>query len=122
MTRSIPEWVGASDDVSIPNRVRLRIFERYDGVCYLSGVKIQPGDKWELEHIVALCNGGENREGNLAPALIAPHKAKTKLDLATKSKNDRVRKKHIGIRKPSRFPAARNSIWKKKMDGSVVRR
>lgn len=114
MSRSTEEWVGKTDDAVAPPRVRLRVFERYNGVCYLSGVKIQPGDKWELEHIVALCNGGENRESNMAPAMTAPHKAKTKLDLATKSKNDRVRKKHIGLKKPRTIRA-----WRK-FNGSVV--
>jgi hypothetical protein len=36
------------------------------------------GDKWQLDHIVALINGGEHRESNLAPILDAEHKAKTK--------------------------------------------
>lgn len=120
--RARPEWIGKTDDSRPPGSVRLRVFTAHDGVCYLSGIKIQPGDKWELEHVIALCNGGENRESNMRPALVAPHKAKTRADLAAKSKNDRVRKKHLGIRKPSRFPAARTSIWKRKIDGSVVRR
>lgn len=120
--RSTGEWIGKDDDARPPAYVRLRVFNAYSGICYLSGTIIRPGDDWDLEHILAMCNGGENREGNLAPALKPPHKIKTKNDLRIKAKNDRVRKKHIGIRKPSTFQGSRDSIWKKKIDGSVVRR
>jgi 5-methylcytosine-specific restriction protein A len=122
MTRGIPEWIGRAPDTPAPPRVRLRVFERYDGICYLSGRKIMPGDKWQLEHPHAIINGGENRESNLAPALVGPHKVKTAQDLAQKSKDYRVRAKHNGIKKPSRFPGSRDSKFKKKIDGSVVLR
>jgi 5-methylcytosine-specific restriction endonuclease McrA len=98
--RSVEEWIGKTDDTPVPPRVRLRVFEKYNGVCYLSGRKILPGDAWEVEHIKALSLGGEHREGNMAPALVAPHKAKTAIDRKMKAKNDRVRKRHLGIKKP----------------------
>lgn len=122
MTRSTQEWIGRNDDSRPPPRVRLRVFEKYKGVCYLSGRKIMPGDKWQIEHPLAIINGGENREANMAPALVAPHKVKTAADVAQKSKDYRVRAKHSGIRKPSRFPGSRDSRWKKKIDGTVVAR
>jgi hypothetical protein len=57
-----------------------------------------PGDAWDLDHIRALINGGENREGNLAPILHGrPHKEKTALDVAEKAKVARLRAKHLGI-------------------------
>jgi 5-methylcytosine-specific restriction endonuclease McrA len=102
-TANLKEWCGKTDDSKPAPYVRLRVFNKYDGICYLSKRKIVPGDKWDLEHVVALCNGGENRESNMAPALVAPHKIKTKQDRATKAKNDHVRMKHIGIREPSRL-------------------
>jgi hypothetical protein len=71
---------------------------------------------------VPLVAGGEHRESNLAPALVEPHKQKTKLDVAIKSKNARVSKKHFGIRKRSTFACSRDSRFKKKIDGSVVLR
>jgi len=120
--RAVPEWIGKNPDQQVPLRVRLRIFERNKGICYLSGVKIQPGDKWEVEHRVSLCNGGEHRESNMAPALVGPHKAKTRQDRAIKAKNDRVRKKHIGLRKPSSFACSRDSAWKRKINGQVEKR
>lgn len=100
MTRSVPEWIGKNDDDAIPPRVRLRIFERLRGVCHLSGRVIRPGEPWDCDHIVALCNGGQHRESNLAPALRAPHKEKTAADVAEKAKNYRVRKNHLGLKRP----------------------
>ena len=111
--RTVPEWIGATDDAMPPPRVRLRIFEAHGGKCHRSGRKIGPGDKWALDHVLALCNGGENRESNLAPALVAPHKVKTKQDRATKSKNDSVRKKHTGVRKDRTI-----TRWRR-FDGSI---
>jgi len=113
-TANLKEWVGKTDDSRPPPHIRLRIFEKHNGVCYLSSVKIQPGDKWEAEHIIAICNGGENRESNLAPALVAPHKVKTKQDRKMKAKNDHARMKHIGIKKPRTM-----TRWRK-FNGEIV--
>ncbi len=98
MARSVPEWIGRTDDAKVPPRVRLRIFEREGGKCHLSGRKIMPGDPWDLDHKVALINGGEHRESNLFPALRDKHREKTKQDVAQKAISARVRSKHLGIR------------------------
>jgi len=102
MSRDVPEWIGKTPDTKIPPRVRLRVFDAHGGRCYLSGRKIMPGDKWDLDHKIALINGGENRESNLAPALRAPHREKTAADVAEKSKVERIRQKHLGVWKSSR--------------------
>lgn len=121
--RAVTEWIGRTDDASVPPRVRLRIFTAHHGVCHLSGRKILPGERWELEHVVALCNGGEHRESNLAPALVAPHKVKTAKDVAEKAMTDRRRKKHLGIKTTSRpMPGSRASGWKKTFANGWVRR
>lgn len=112
--RSVPEWRGKTPDTKIPPHVRARIFETHGGVCHLSKRRIRAGDAWECDHIIALCNGGEHRESNLAPALSEPHRIKTKADVREKSKIARLRKKHLGI-KPDRTIRA----WRK-FDGTVV--
>lgn len=112
--RSVPEWKGATDDTPIPARVKVRIFDAYGGVCYLSHRKIMPGDKWQCEHIVAIINGGQNRETNLAPALVEPHKIKTKEDVRIKAKTARIRKRHLGIKKRGR------TIGGRKFDGTPI--
>lgn len=82
-----------------PPSVRLRIYEREGGRCHLSGRKIRPGEKWELDHIVPLWDGGENVESNLAPVLVESHKRKTAEDKRKKAKSDRVKMRSLGIRK-----------------------
>ncbi|MBM1817194.1 HNH endonuclease [Pseudosulfitobacter pseudonitzschiae] len=104
-------------------RVRLRVFEAHGGICHLTGRKITPADQWDLDHVVALVNGGENRESNLAPALRSAHRKKTAEDVAMKAKDRRVRSKHLGIYKPkSEMAGSKASKWKRKVDGTVVRR
>lgn len=99
MTRSVDEWIGATDDQRAPPRVRERIFTR-DNTCHLCKCEIQTGQKWDLDHVKALINGGENREKNLRPAHRKCHVEKTALDLAEKAKVAAIRKKHLGITRP----------------------
>lgn len=123
MSRELPEWVGKTDDSKIPPRVRLRVFYRDNGICQCGcGRLIHAGERWQTDHIVALINGGQNRETNLRTLLVKCHKVKTAEDVKQKAKNDRVRKRHLGIKKPSRFSCSRDSKFKKKIDGSVVLR
>lgn len=103
----MPEWIGSSDDAAIPPRVRLRIFDREGGRCWISGRKIMPGEPWDLDHKVALINGGEHRESNLFPALRDKHRKKTAADVAEKAKTAAVRQKHILPRQPSRLRGPR---------------
>lgn len=119
MARSVDEWIGSSPDAKIPDRVKLRIWEREGGKCYLTGHKIRPGDEYEFEHKLALCLGGEHRESNIALALKDAHKAKTAEDVKMRAKSDRIRKRHLGIKPPSRWPTARNGKYKQKINGKV---
>lgn len=114
MTRSVPEWIGKSHDTPIPPRVRLRVFERHNGICHLSGRKIRPGEEWDCDHIIAIANGGGNRESNLAPAIRDKHREKTAEDVAEKATVYRKRAKHLGIKKKG------SSIPYRKFDGTVV--
>lgn len=123
MVRTTDEWIGAGDDSKIPPRVRLRIFERDGGICQCGcGIKIRSGDIWQTDHIIAIVSGGENRETNLRTLLDEHHKEKTAADVAEKSKIATLAKKNLGIKKPSRMMGSKNSPFKKKMDGTVVRR
>lgn len=103
MPRSVQEWVGKTDDERPPPRVRTRVLERYKHRCHWSKRPIGPGDDWDLDHLIALCNGGENREKNLAPILRGtPHREKTDADLAIKQKITRMQQKHNGTYPKSR--------------------
>lgn len=100
MPRAVAEWRGKTPDARVPPRVRLRVLEAYDRKCYLTGREIRPGDAWELEHVVALILGGEHRERNLAPALVAPHKRKTAAEMKVKAKIADIAKAAYGIAGP----------------------
>lgn len=124
MSRSVAEWIAKTDDDAIPPRVRLRIFEAHGGICHLSGRRIQAGEPWDCDHVVALVNGGQHRESNLAPALRDKHREKTALDVREKSIVRRKRMKSIGIspKKGRPMPGSNASGIRKRMDGTVERR
>jgi 5-methylcytosine-specific restriction protein A len=117
--RSVPEWIAKNDDAAIPDRVRLRVYDKANGNCAACGCGVL---SCEFDHVIPLVLGGQHREGNLQLLCLPCHKAKTKLDVKLKAKVARVRKRHVGIKKPSRFPGSRDSRWKRKVDGSVVLR
>jgi len=101
--RSIKEWIGKTPDSKAPPSVRIRVFDAHGGICHISGRKITASDRWELDHIKRLKDGGENRESNLAPAIVEFHKEKTRQENEEQAKTDRIRKKHLGIWK-SKYP------------------
>ena len=115
--RQVEEWVGATPDTPVPDRVKLRVFEREKGRCYLSGRTIRPGDKWDVEHVIAIVNGGENRERNLRIALNSAHAPKTAADVRTKAKIARVKAKHLGLGSKRRGFCG----WRR-FDGTIVRK
>jgi 5-methylcytosine-specific restriction protein A len=123
MSRATAEWIGKDDNTPIPPRVKARVFLAHSGVCHLSGRRIMPGEPWDCDHVKALINGGENREGNLAPALRDKHKEKTREDVAEKAYTARVRSKHLGLKKAKhKIAGSKGTRFKKKLDGSVVLR
>lgn len=119
--RAVKEWIGKTPDTPVPPRVKLRVLKRFNFRCYLTGIEIKPGDHWELEHVRAIINSGENRESNLAPALKTAHRAKTRIDLAIKKKRDRSQKRRFGITKPKHsIPGSKASGVKRCFDGTVI--
>lgn len=125
MSRAIPEWVGKTDDSAVPPRVKLRLFDKVCGFCQgPCGRWLGTGDKpFHADHIKALINGGENRESNLQILCDWCHADKTVADVAVKSATYKTRARHLGIRAArSSFQTNRNGQFKKRMDGTVVRR
>ena len=123
MTRTTPEWIGKTDDTPVPPRVRLRVFERFGGICCECTVKII-ARRWICDHRQALILGGQNRESNLGPIHEDCDKTKTAEDVAEKKINSRVRSKHLGIKKPKSrpMPGSRDSKFKRKFGGGWERR
>lgn len=106
MARALPEWIGQTDDQRAPPRVRQRVFDREKGTCHLCKTKIQPGQKWDMDHAIALINGGENSEANLKPAHRKCHIDKTAQDVAEKAKIAAIRQRHHGIVDAPKMPSA----------------
>lgn len=114
MSRSTPEWIGATDDTPIPRRVRARLFLLANGNCANCRRKLRPGDAWQADHETALVNGGENRESNLQVLCEWCHKPKTVFDIAEKSRVYRKRAKHLGIKPRGR------TIPGRRFDGTPI--
>lgn len=103
MARQVPEWVGKTDDTAIPPRVKLRVFDRQGGFCAECGRKLGiAGERIDYDHKVALINGGANAESNIQALCPWCHTPKTAQDVATKSRNNRKKAKHLGLNKPKR--------------------
>jgi 5-methylcytosine-specific restriction enzyme A len=100
MARMVSEWIGKTDDHRAPGSVRDRILKR-EPCCHLCSLPIDGTKKWDLDHVVALINGGENRESNLRPAHRKCHVEKTARDVAEKAKVAAIRKKHNGSVRPA---------------------
>lgn len=124
MSRTVKEWIGRTDDTPVPPRVKMRVLARFDHCCAGCGRPLI-GKRWTCDHVVALINGGENRERNLQPlGDDCCNKTKTRADVALKSKNYARRAKHYGAMRSGRsqWACGRDTPFKKKIDGRVVRR
>lgn len=107
----------------LSKKQRLECFVKHEGRCYLCGIDIRPGETWEVEHILPVGLGGDNGVDNLRPAHTKCHKPKTKEDVGKMRKADRLKAKHFGAKqKTGSIPGSKKSGWKRKMDGTVVKR
>lgn len=104
---------------------RARIFSAHGGVCHICGQTIDgTREAWDADHIIPLEISGDDTDENLRPAHRACHSRKTATeDAPTIAKAKRVHAKHTGAFKPkSTIPGSRGSKWKRRLDGTVVRR
>ena len=129
MARSVPEWIGKTPDTAIPARVRNRVYnsakgDGLDPMCAICTRTLMPWDSFRYDHIIALVNGGENRESNIQLLCTTCHTAKTATDVAEKATVARKRKKHLGIKKKQTRPlmGTKASGWRKRMNGTVEKR
>lgn len=109
---------------SFSKKDRARLFQLYEGVCYLSGLRIGPKDEWDIEHVLAIALGGTNEDDNLRLALRDPHRDKTRSDVKAISKAKRIEKKADPLtRKPPRMQSRGfQTNLTKRFDGTVVPR
>ena len=109
--RTLPEWVGETPNTAIPPRVRVRVFDKWNGRCDECGRKIVV-EHWTCDHKIALINGGENRERNLRPLCDWCNPLKNAADLAEKSKGAMIRQKHILGKPKGKWPKRGLQQWR----------
>lgn len=105
----------------------VELFMRQDGKCPECGQKLQSkgGQEVEIidEHLNPLWKNGTNELSNRELWCKPCTKPKTAAEAGERSKVYDTRDKHIGaIKKKSSFLTNRDGGFKKKMDGTVVRR
>jgi hypothetical protein len=110
--------------VKITAKRRADIFLLRSGLCHLCNLKVVPGEDWDVSHDIPLEAGGKDDESNWFVAHRKCHRVHTStVDMPLIAKVKRVHQRHIGAKQSkSPLPGGRNSKWKKRMDGTVVRR
>ena len=131
LKNEVPERL-SEDTITRPTRrhvfstsFRLNLFLKRKGTCASCYQKIDAGKAWDIDHILPLALGGTNDSENLQVLCRPCHRIKTsKADIPRIAKTKRLKARHLGARSPSTrpIPGSRRSLWKRKLDGSVVRR
>ena len=109
----------------ISTRERVAIFSAAGGTCHICGGAIDgTREVWDVEHVVPLALGGDDHGENLRPAHKNCHARKTARDAGDTARAKRLEAKHLGAKAPARatIPGSKRSPWKKKLDGTLVRR
>lgn len=110
MARSVPEWVGKSDDAMPPKSVFDRLYAKQGGKDAITGIPFSPGDKICRDHVVPLIDGGENRESNLQLITEKQHRIKTAREAMDRAKTRSVQHGHrsyVTAPQPGSLPGAR---------------
>ena len=96
----------------------------HGGICHLCSMKIVPGEDWDVSHDIPLEAGGKDDATNWLVAHRKCHRIHTStVDAPLIAKVKRIHQKHVGAKKSrTPMPLGRNSAFKRKMDGTVVRR
>jgi 5-methylcytosine-specific restriction endonuclease McrA len=102
---------------------RAEMWLRAKGNCEGCGARLKASGG-QYDHVIPLSMGGENEVSN-GQVLCGPcHGSKTAKEAPRRAKADRNRDKASGAyRRASRpIPGSKASGWKRKLDGTVVRR
>lgn len=120
MARTVPEWIGKTDNAPIPTRVKLRILRRQEDRCagiWSSGeqctVVFDERHLPEFDHRPAIINGGQNRESMIFALCEACHDALYPGDMAEKSRTNAIKAKHLRLKGPKRPWPKRRDPWGK---------
>jgi 5-methylcytosine-specific restriction endonuclease McrA len=120
----VVEDVGTTPRSRLTPHRRLKVWERTSGQCVVCHQQIDGvRDRWIAEHIRALELGGADDLDNMGPAHASCALVKTRDDHRRAAKAKRQKIQHIGAN-ASTYPllCGKNSPWKRKMSGKIVRR
>lgn len=116
------EDVGTTKRGSLSRNRKLKIWEREKGKCMVCGVKLTTGNLI-FEHVRPLALGGADEDDNIRLTCKGCASDKTKDDMARINKAKRQKTAHLGMKKSkSPMPFGKGSKFKRKLDGTVVRR
>lgn len=102
---------------------RVALFLRHDGICHICGSRIIAGERWEVDHVLPLAQGGDDDDTNTRPAHVKCHRVKTAKDASDTAKAKRREARHIGAHRSIRpMAGSRASGLRKRMDGTVEKR
>ncbi|MFC5552859.1 HNH endonuclease signature motif containing protein [Methylobacterium iners] len=124
MAFDLPEDVGTTRRLSLSRRRRLQAWERTGGTCVVCDRRIDGvRERWIVEHIRALELGGADEIENMGPAHELCGREKTRLDHAKAAQAKRRKMRHLGVVKSfNPLPGSRTSHFKRKLNGTVLRR
>ena len=101
---------------------KINAFVAARGKCQNCGIQLRSTNV-EFHHDKECTFGGDARLENCVPLCKNCHSAITKRQAAVIAKSNRTRSKHLGLKpRRSSFATNRDSPWKRKMDGTIVRR
>ena len=107
----------------ISTRDRAKLFAAHNGICHLCGLRIQPGEAWEVSHPIPLAAGGADDETNWAPAHKKCHAHQTsEIDAPLIAKVRRVQARHIGAKQSSGLIRSRGFPPAASKDHTVTKR
>lgn len=109
----------------LSTRTRLSVWEREKGKCHRCGKTIQAalGEGFIIEHLRALELGGADDPSNMVLSCTPCGIEKTKDDHSRAAKAKRQKARHLGLKESkSPLPYGRQSPFKRKLDGTIVRR
>lgn len=106
-----------------PKKVKQQRWEHCNGKCEGSCGRVLRTGHIHYDHDIPDAMGGEPTFENCRVLCTECHGAKTgQRDIPTIAKSNRVRDRHLGIRKRSSFQTSRDGPFRKKLSGEVVRR
>ena len=116
------EDMGTTKRGNLSARRKLTIWEREKGKCMVCSVKLVTG-KFIFEHVRALELGGTDTDDNIRLTCKGCATEKTKQDHSTAARAKRKKTSVLGLKQSKTpMPFGKGSKFKKKMDGTVVRR